>query len=198
VRLVSASPIEELTMEHANGRDAAYEAFPEIPIRDALQVGIEVPLLLELLRIPTGGRILEVGCGSGAALVELSRRLRPDRLIGADVDASLLKEAAGRLQSCALDCELLHADVHALPLPASSVDVVIDFGTCYHIPDPESALREVARVLRPGGLFVHETPMSQLIAHPIRSFGRVLPWKHVPSLRRTRTAWLWSARTRIA
>jgi ubiquinone/menaquinone biosynthesis C-methylase UbiE len=184
-------------MEHTNGRHAEYEAFPEIPMRDALQVGIEVPLLLELLRIPTGGRILEVGCGSGAALVELSRRLRPDRLIGADVDASLLAEAAGRLRGCAIDCELLHADVHGLPLPDSSVDLVIDFGTCYHIHDAASALLEVARVLRPGGLFVHETPVSQLMAHPIRSFGRRLPWKRVPSLRRTRTALLWSARTRV-
>src|SRR5215510_7651816 len=119
-------------MDHANGRDAAYEAFPEIPIRDALQVGIEVPLLLELLRIPTGGRILEVDCGSGAALVELSRRLRPECMIGADVDASLLAEAAGLVRGCAIDCELLHADVHALPLSASSIDLVIDFGNCYH------------------------------------------------------------------
>jgi tRNA1(Val) A37 N6-methylase TrmN6 len=66
-------------MKQANSREAAYEVFPEIPFRDSLQVGIEVPLLVNLLRIPTGGRVLEVGCGSGAALVELSRRLRPTR-----------------------------------------------------------------------------------------------------------------------
>jgi ubiquinone/menaquinone biosynthesis C-methylase UbiE len=182
-------------MEHA-GRDA-YEAFPEIPIRDALQVGIEVPLLVELLRIPKGGRLLEIGCGSGAALVELNRLLRPAAMIGADVDQSLLRVAAARLQSCAIDAELLHADIHALPLPDRSLDVVIDFGTCYHIPDAGSALEEVARVLRPGGLFVHETPVSQLLAHPIRSFGRTLPWRRVPALKLSRTALLWSARTRV-
>src|SRR5262249_55172668 len=130
-------------MRHVNSREAAYEAFPEIAFRDSLQVGIEVPLMVNLLRIPTGGRVLEVGCGSGAALVELSRRLRPSGLIGADVDLSLLNEAAGRLRSCSVDCELLHADVHALPLPDRGVDVVIDFGTCYHIPDAESAIQEI-------------------------------------------------------
>jgi ubiquinone/menaquinone biosynthesis C-methylase UbiE len=185
-------------MKDANSQEVTYEAFPEIAFRDSLQVGIEVPLLVKLLRIPTGGRLLEVGCGSGAALVELSRRLRPSHMIGADVDSSLLNEAAGRLRSCSVDCELLHADVHALPLPDRSVDVVIDFGTCYHIPDAESALQEIARVIRPGGLFVHETPVSQLLAHPIRSFGRSLPWQRVPSLKLSRTALLWSARTRVS
>jgi len=174
-----------------------YETFPEIAFRDSLQVGIEVPLLVKLLRIPTGGRVLEVGCGSGAALVELSRRLRPSRMIGVDVDSSLLNEAGGRLRSCSVDVELLHADVHALPLPDRSVDVVIDFGTCYHIPDAESAIHEIARVIRPGGLFVHETPVSQLLAHPIRSFRRSLPWQRVPALKLSRTALLWSARTRV-
>jgi ubiquinone/menaquinone biosynthesis C-methylase UbiE len=185
-------------MRQPNGRERVYEAFPEIPMRDALQVGIEVPLLIKLLGLPAGGRILEVGCGSGAALVELSRRLRPAAIIGADVDRSLLRDAAARLQSCSVDGELLHADVHALPLPDRSVDVVIDFGTCYHIPDAESALREVDRVLRPGGLFVHETPVSQLLAHPVRSFGRTLPWKRVPSLVFVRTALLWSVRKRAS
>jgi len=184
-------------MEQANGREATYEAFPEIPIRDFLQVGIEVPLLVKLLGIPAGGRVLEVGCGSGAALVELSKRLRPAMMFGADVDVSLLNEAARRIKSSAVDCELLHADVHALPLPDRHIDLVIDFGTCYHIPDAGSALQEIARVLRPGGLFVHETPVSQLLAHPIRSFGRRLPWQLVPSLELSGTALLWSARTRV-
>jgi ubiquinone/menaquinone biosynthesis C-methylase UbiE len=184
-------------MRRTNGHEAAYEAFPEIPVRDSLQVGIEVPLLTTLLGLPKGGRILEVGCGSGAALVELSRRLRPAAIMGADVDPSLLRDAAARLQASAVDGELLHADVHALPLPDGSVDVVIDFGTCFHIPDAASALREVARVLRPGGLFVHETPVSQLLAHPVRSFGRTLPWGRVPSLVFVRTAVLWSVRRRV-
>jgi len=185
-------------MKLAQAVPVDYHVFPEIPARDALQVRIEVPLLVHLLRVPTGGRILEVGCGSGAALVELNRRLRPDRLIGADVDLPLLREAASRFNARDVRCDLLHADVHALPLPTSSVDLVIDFGTCYHIREAESALREIARVLRPGGLFVHETPAAQLLAHPVRSFGRTLPWSRVPSFVLHRAALLWSARVRVA
>jgi protein-L-isoaspartate O-methyltransferase len=65
---------EEQAMKQANSREAAYEVFPEIPFRDSLQVGIEVPLLVNLLRIPTGGRVLEVGCRSGRTAAVLCRR----------------------------------------------------------------------------------------------------------------------------
>jgi SAM-dependent methyltransferase len=86
--------------------------------------------------------------------------------------------------------------VNSLPIPSASVDLVFDFGTCYHVPDAEGALREIARVLRPGGWFVHETPLSQMLAHPIRSCGRLLPWKDVPELKFFKTAMLWSVRRR--
>ena len=60
-----------------------------------------------------------------------------------------------------------------------------------------AALREVARVLRPGGLFVYETRVAQGLAHPVRSFGRTLPWDTVPSLVRDRSRLLWGMRRKI-
>jgi hypothetical protein len=61
---------------------------------------------------------------------------------------------------------------------------------------PDRALNEIARVLAPGGRFVHETRLSQRLAHPIRSRTR-LPWRAAPRLTRDRTAVLWSARRAI-
>jgi ubiquinone/menaquinone biosynthesis C-methylase UbiE len=175
-----------------------YTAFPEIQTRDDLQVAIEVPLLVHSLRLPTAARIIEIGCGSGAALVALQRLLRPTFLAGVDLDLPLLRQAAARFDAVGVDAELLHADVRALPFADSAFDVVIDFGTCYHIAGATNALLEIARVLRPGGLFVHETPVSQHLAHPVRSFGRTLPWSHAPMFSRQRTAVLWSARRKVA
>ena len=183
---------------HVRRESVAYRPFPEIEGRDSLQVGVEVPLLVTLLGLPKGGRLLEVGCGSGAALVELHKRLCPESIAGVDVDPSLLREAASRMALHGVPADLICADVHALPAPSKSVDLVIDFGTCYHIPDAEGAMREIARVLRPGGWFVHETPVSQLLAHPIRSCGRKLPWGRIPSLQFFRTAMLWSVRMKAA
>ena len=171
-----------------------YQTFPEIQGRDDLQVRIEVPLLLRTLGLPMGGRLLEVGCGSGAALLELANRLRPTYLVGADIDLSLLDGARNRFAAACMAAEFCHVDVRSLPFANGSFDVVIDFGTCYHIGCPAMALQEISRVLRPGGLFVHETPVSQLLAHPIRSFGRHLPWSSAPALHPDRMAVLWAAR----
>jgi hypothetical protein len=58
------------------------------------------------------------------------------------------------------------------------------------------ALREIARVLANGGRFVYETRPNQLLAHPVRSWGRRLPWHVVPELVPGRHALLWACRVK--
>lgn len=184
-----------------SARDA-YFAFENVEARNDLQGRLELPLLLRALRVPRGGRVLEIGCGRGIALPVLAARLGPASLVGIDIDASLLALAERRARALGLEVTLREADVRALPFEAGSFDLVMDFGTCYHVgggePGARLALCEIARVLRPGGLFVHETPIAQHLAHPVRSFGRTLPWRAVPSLVRDRAAVLWAARRRAA
>ena len=171
-----------------------YRPFPNDTGRNTRQARLEVPLFVRVLGIHTGRRILEIGCGRGIALPVISRLCRPDRLVGIDIDASLLDEAAAHTHG--LDVELVCADARALPFPDETFDVVIDFGTCYHIGHPAQAMAEITRVLAPGGLFCHETPLSQLLSHPIRWGGRRLPWDKAPELASGRRALMWSARHR--
>ena len=154
--------------------------------------------MLRVLSVPRGGRVLEVGCGRGIALAPLARRLVPARLAGVDVDAGLLELASDRIRASAVRAEMVAADVCKLPFADGDFDVVIDFGTCYHIARPDAALHEVARVLAPGGMFVTEMKLSQILSHPIRSAGRSLPWHVVPSLIPLRRALLWESRRRIS
>jgi len=146
--------------------------------RDVLQRRLEVPLMCVALRVPRGGDVLELGCGAGNALPALRRRLRPARLVGVDLQASVG----------------VRADVTALPFPDSTFDVVVDFGTC-QVAGPE-ALGEVARVLRPGGVFVHETGWAQLLAHPADGYRPVDLVAADGCLTWVATAGLWTMRRR--
>jgi ubiquinone/menaquinone biosynthesis C-methylase UbiE len=177
-----------------------YRPFGNMESRNGLQERIEIPLMLHALRLARGGTVLEVGCGRGVALPVLAARLAPDRLLAVDIDASFLDVARRRLEANHIAATLIEGDVRALPLESESVDMVIDFGTCYHVSGgthgARTALLEIARVLRPGGVFVHETRVAQHLAHPVRSFAKSLPWYAVPSLMAHRSAVLWAARRR--
>jgi SAM-dependent methyltransferase len=175
-------------------RDFDYRPFPNDSGRNTRQACLEIPLFVRALGIHDRNRILEIGCGRGIALPVINRLCRPSRLVGVDIDAALLSEAAAR--TTGLDVELICADARALPFPDETFDVVIDFGTCYHIANPAQAIAEITRVLAPGGRFCHETPLSQLMSHPIRWGGRRLPWSDAPQLTSSRRALMWSSRQR--
>ena len=135
-----------------------------------------------------------MGCGRGVGLAGLARLLRPALLTGFDVDAWLLGKAEIDLGRQRVAARLFRADVRALPFDDGSFDTVFDFGTCYHVSRPEAALGEIARVLRPGGLFVHETLVAQALAHPERGSRVGLPWEAAPELVPDRRALLWGTR----
>jgi SAM-dependent methyltransferase len=188
-------------MRQLSEHDTDYAPFGNMESRNGLQERVEIPLLLYALRLPSGGRVLEVGCGRGIALPVLAERLGPAALVGVDIDASLVELARQRVVRMGLRAAVHAADVRELPFESASFDLVIDFGTCYHVSGGASgrlaALNEIARVLCVGGLFVHETRIAQHLAHPVRSMGRRLPWAAVPVLLAERRALLWTARRRV-
>jgi len=169
-----------------------YRPFPNRARKNLAQRWFELPVLTKVLGLRRGVRLLEVGCGRGIALAYFQERLRPTRLVGLDIDSSLLAEAQSSWKGGA-PVELVWADVRAMPLSDASIDLVVDFGTLFHIARPERAVREIARVLSPGGLFVHETWASQLISHPLHLLRRraLAPWEGTTELMPRRTAGFW-------
>jgi ubiquinone/menaquinone biosynthesis C-methylase UbiE len=185
----------------ARTHDGGYVPFGNVETRNGLQALVEIPLMIRALDLPRGARVLEIGCGRGVALPVLDDRLAPTELIGLDVDAALLAEARERVRNTCTFATLVEGDVRDLPFEPDRFDLVIDFGTCYHAGDSMegrlAALREVSRVLRDGGLFVHETRVAQRLAHPVRSIGRSLPWRAVPNLVADRSALLWAVKRKV-
>jgi ubiquinone/menaquinone biosynthesis C-methylase UbiE len=173
-----------------------YEAFQIQKFRNLFQTHLEIPMLLRAIPLARGLRILEVGCGPGVALPRLFELCRPVRLVGIDIAPELIALAQARVRRTRAVAELRVADVRELPFDSASFDAVVDFGTCYHIDHPEQALREIGRVLADDGVFIHESPIAQLMAHPIRTSGRRLPWHTAPDLAASRHAGLWGARRR--
>jgi SAM-dependent methyltransferase len=103
-----------------------------------------------------GEVIVDLGCSTGHLLREL-RVLRPRaRLVGVDLIASGLCTAHRHVP----DARLLQADVCALPLADSSVDVAVSANLLEHVPDDEAALAELRRVLAPGAVVVIVVPAT--------------------------------------
>lgn len=99
-------------------------------------------------------RIVDVGCGDGAATA-MVRDLGPGQtVIGVDWSATALARAAAR----GLPVVQARADGAGLPLADSSVDVVIMSELIEHLVDTDGAADEARRVLRPGGLLLLSTP----------------------------------------
>jgi len=175
-----------------------YRPFPNEEGRNTRQAQWEIPVLVRSLRLPTDARILETGCGRGVALPVLDRLCSPRRLVGLDIDGELLVEAGDSLQEHGTEAELVCGDVRRMPFADEAFDVIIDFGTLYHIAGSQTAVDEITRVLAPGGTFVYETKASQFLSHHVRSRGRRLPAMATHGLRRRRWAMLWASRTKAS
>jgi phosphatidylethanolamine/phosphatidyl-N-methylethanolamine N-methyltransferase len=97
-----------------------------------------------------GGRILEVGVGTGISLPGYSPR---NRIIGIDLSAAMLRKAQQRVADLSLtNVERLEVmDAEHLSFPDASFDVVVANHVISTVPNPEAALDECARMLRLGG-----------------------------------------------
>jgi SAM-dependent methyltransferase len=110
-------------------------------------------------------RVLDLGCGRGGVMEELHPRA--GQVVGLDPDLVSLREH--RAPFLPRVC----GRAGALPYPDGTFDLVCCSWVLEHLPDPESALVEVARVLAPGGRFVFLTPNRR---HPLLVLNRLLGW----------------------
>nr|WP_232797306.1 methyltransferase domain-containing protein [Blastococcus atacamensis] len=103
-------------------------------------------------RAAPGLDVLDVGCGPGTITVDLAALVAPGRVLRLDVSPDPLDEARAAAERAGVPAEFGVGDVYALDLPDGSFDVVHAHQVLQHLTDPVAALREMARVCRPGGM----------------------------------------------
>jgi SAM-dependent methyltransferase len=125
----------------------------ELPARKLAEAQAFLEPLVGRFSQSSSLRLLDAGCGEGAHVAALSKARDPDfgdTLVGLDIAASALRQAQ-RVASPAWS--FVRGDMMRLPFRSASFDAVFSFGVLALTPDPAKALTEMARILRPGGLF---------------------------------------------
>ncbi|MFZ0640802.1 MAG: methyltransferase domain-containing protein [Candidatus Acidiferrales bacterium] len=107
--------------------------------------------MLAMMQFAPGETILDVGCGGGWLVRELAPRVPQGRAIGMDLSDEMV-ERARRASSNVRNAEFIVGSVDTIPREPNSFDKVISVESSYYWPDPAAGIRDIFRVLRPGGL----------------------------------------------
>lgn len=130
--------LEYRTLDHLATRIETHQHFSEVG-HDVEQI------VLDVLLPRLGHNLLDVGCGTGSFLRRLLSERPGVRVIGLDTSEAALTSTAGD------GIETVLADACAMPFMDDEISALTARHMLYHVPQPEAALREFARVVAPGG-----------------------------------------------
>jgi SAM-dependent methyltransferase len=137
----------------AEPRDTYTHGHHESVLRSHTQRTAENSAAYLLDRLEPGLTLVDLGCGPGTLTLDLAERVAPGPVLGLDLEPDVLAGARERARERSIsNVEFRVGDVYALDLPDDGADVVHAHQVLQHLSDPVAALREMARVCRPGGI----------------------------------------------
>jgi SAM-dependent methyltransferase len=148
--------MDDLSLKQFTSMDAAPNVKPYVKALEAFDAIPGLQELKALARdqggVAPGRRILDVGCGFGLETLRLARLAGPSgRVAGIDKSADFIADASARAKAEGLAIDFRTGDADALPWPDASFDCVRAERLLIYLKDPALAVREMLRVLRPGG-----------------------------------------------
>jgi ubiquinone/menaquinone biosynthesis C-methylase UbiE len=121
-------------------------------VQDAPDVRSAREDLLARLGVGPGDMVLDLGCGTGDHTREVAALVTPGgRAVGLDFSTSMISEATRRQETSPAPASFQQGDAQRLPFETGTFDACRTERMLCHVPDCEAALREMARVVRPGG-----------------------------------------------
>jgi len=108
---------------------------------------------VEKLSLTPEMTVVDFGCGPGFFTVELAKHA--GRVVGVDLQADMLKKARRKTEKAGVqNVEFLQSDGASLQLPDASVDLIMLYTVFHEIADPDAAIKEFHRILKPSGRLV--------------------------------------------
>jgi ubiquinone/menaquinone biosynthesis C-methylase UbiE len=159
----SSTPIVSSNSYEQAGAAAEHEGLTAYLRNSASTPTIQnaMDMAVAAMAIKPGDRVLDVGCGPGDFLPRLAQAVGPHGIVAAlDHAPRFLVEARALISSLAIrtPVEYIEGDALALPFPDSSFDSAHTERVLMHLDDPDRALRELRRVVKPGGQVVCVEP----------------------------------------
>jgi ubiquinone/menaquinone biosynthesis C-methylase UbiE len=132
------------------------------PVRVMIQRLI-IRWIKDVTPLKPGARILEIGCGRGAGACLIQEEFHPAMMHALDLDRDMIRRARRYAKARRQDkISFYVGDALRLPYRDRVLDAVFGFGVLHHLPDWRGGLREIARVLKPGGIYFMEEYYPQL------------------------------------
>jgi len=148
------------------------------PWRSAFLIG-EVRYFQQVRNLAPGSRILEIGCGNGVGSRLVHKKFAPAHIDAVDIDPDMIRRAVRQQRALPSGrVEFAVGDAQQLSFPDAAMDAVFNFGIIHHLEDWNRGIREVSRVLKPGGIFYFEEIYPALYAAPVLRHILVHPRKN--------------------
>jgi SAM-dependent methyltransferase len=147
-RLMEASPVVRIY------ESRLWRRSPVATWKLGISFAAERDAILRAARIEAGDRVLDLACGSGIYTRPLARQANAGTVVGLDLSLPMLRYASRRVRQEGLDnVVLIRGTALQLPFASARFDLVNCCGALHLFPDMPGALREILRVLKPGGGF---------------------------------------------